>query len=141
MVATAVSAAYKLFIGGEWSDAASGRTFEILNPATLEPVATVPDAGPADMQRAIDAAAESQPDWAGRTAAERSKVLMAAAQGMYARSDELARLITLEEGKPLAEAAGEVKYAASFIEWFAEEAKRVYGDTVPASSADKRSWS
>ncbi len=138
MVATAVSAAYKLFIGGAWSDAASGKTFEVLNPATLEAVATVPDAGRVDMQRAIDAAADSQVEWAGKTAAERSKILMAAAQGMYERSDDLARLITLEEGKPLAESVGEVKYAASFIEWFAEEAKRVYGDTVPANSPDKR---
>ena len=138
VVATAISAAYKLFIGGHWSEAASGKSFEVLNPATLEAVATVPDAGRADMQRAVDAAAGAQEEWAGKTAAERSKILMAAAQGMYERSDELARLITLEEGKPLAEAAGEVKYAASFIEWFSEEAKRVYGDTVPASSADKR---
>ncbi len=138
MVATAISAAYKLFIGGHWSEAASGKSFEVLNPATLEAVATVPDAGRADMQRAVDAAAGAQEEWAGKTAAERSKILMAAAQGMYERSDELARLITLEEGKPLAEAAGEVKYAASFIEWFSEEAKRVYGDTVPASSVDKR---
>ncbi|HEY8684919.1 MAG TPA: aldehyde dehydrogenase family protein, partial [Chloroflexota bacterium] len=138
MVATAISAAYKLFIGGHWSEAASGKSFEVLNPATLEAVATVPDAGRADMQRAVDAAAGAQEEWAGKTAAERSKILMAAAQGMYERSDELARLITLEEGKPLAEAAGEVKYAASFIEWFSEEAKRVYGDTVPASLADKR---
>ena len=66
MVATAVSAAYKLFIGGEWSEAASGETFEVLNPATLEPVATVPDAGSADMKRAVDAAAEAQEEWAGR---------------------------------------------------------------------------
>ena len=138
VVATAVSAAYKLFIGGEWSEAASGKTFEVLNPATLEAVATVPDAGKVDMQRAIDAAVDAQDEWAERTAAERSKILMAAAQRMYERSDDLARLITLEEGKPLAESVGEVKYAASFIEWFSEEAKRVYGDTIPASSADKR---
>lgn len=138
MVATVVSEAYKLFIGGSWSDAASGKTFEVLNPATIEAIATVPDAGKSDMQRAIDAAAESQGSWAGKTAAERSKILMAAAQGMYERSDQLARLITLEEGKPLAESVNEVKYAASFIEWFSEEAKRIYGDTVPASSPDKR---
>src|SRR5947209_9828014 len=90
------------------------------------------------MQRAIDAGAEAQAEWAGRTAGERSRILVAAAQRMVERSDDLARLITLEEGKPLAEAAGEVKYAAAFIEWFSEEAKRVYGDTVPASSPDKR---
>lgn len=138
MVVTATATAYKLFIGGAWSEAASRKTFEVVNPATLEAVATVPDAGKVDMQRAIDAAAGAQVEWARRTAAERSKILMAAAQSMHERSEDLARLITLEEGKPFAESVGEVKYAASFIEWFSEEAKRVYGDTVPASSPDKR---
>ena len=138
MVAIAEKTTYKLFIGGEWSGADSGKTFDVLNPATLEPIATVPDAGRADMQRAIDAACQAQPGWGDSTATERSKILMRAAQLMHERSDALARLMTMEEGKPLAEARGEIVYAASFIEWFAEEAKRVYGDTIPASSPDKR---
>ena len=138
MAAIATPTEYKLFIGGVWTDAMSTQTFEVVNPATLETVALVPDAGSEDMRRAIEAAAAAQPAWAATTAAERSKLMMAAARGMYARIDDLARLITLEEGKPLAESINEVKYAASFIEWFSEEAKRVYGDTVPASSTDKR---
>jgi succinate-semialdehyde dehydrogenase/glutarate-semialdehyde dehydrogenase len=138
MVATAPPAAYKLFVGGEWTEADSGATFEVVNPATLEPIATVPDGRRSDMQRAVDAAAAAQPQWAARTAPERSRILSAAARGMHERSEHLARLITLEEGKPLAESRAEVAYAASFIEWFAEEAKRVYGDTVPSSSPDKR---
>ncbi len=138
MVTLAVPSSYKLFVGGEWDDAASGRTFDVYNPATLEVIATVPDAGVTEMQRAIDAACRAQPEWAARTAAERSRVLSGAASAMYEQTEMLARLITEEEGKPLAEARGEVKYAASFIEWFAEEGKRVYGETVPASSTDKR---
>ncbi len=138
MVAIAEKTTYQLFTGGEWSEAESGKTFEVLNPATLQPIATVPDAGREDMQRAIDAACRVQPDWGETTATERSKILMKAAHLMHERSDVLARLMTMEEGKPLAEARGEIVYAASFIEWFAEEAKRIYGDTVPASSPDKR---
>lgn len=138
MVATAPEITDKLFIGGEWQTAESGKTFEVLNPATLEVLAVLPDAGREDMRRAIDAAVAAQSSWGDITAAERSKIVMAAARLMYDRVDRIARLITMEEGKPLAEARGEVAYAASFLEWFAEEAKRVYGDTVPASSADKR---
>jgi len=130
--------AYKHFIGGAWVEAASGKTFEVVNPATLEPIATVPDGGKADMQRAIDAAVAAQPGWAETTAAERSAILRAAATRMHERKEELARLMTLEEGKPLAEARGEIVYAASFLEWFAEEARRVYGTTMPASAPDKR---
>lgn len=138
MVATATEMTYKLFIGGEWSDAASGETFEVTNPATLERLATVPNAGKADMQRAIDAAAAAQEAWGETTAAERSRILLGAANLMHERSEDLARIMTLEEGKPLAESRAEIKYAASFLEWFSEEGKRVYGDTVPASSPDKR---
>src|SRR5437588_430367 len=136
MVATSSAMQYKLFVGGEWVDSISGRTFEVINPATLEPVATVPDAGKADMQRAIDLACQAQPAWAAKTAAERAKIMRDAFNMMVERADELARLITLEEGKPLAEARTEVIYAASFIEWFAEEGKRIYGDTVPAAPPD-----
>jgi len=138
MVATAIETTYKLFVGGEWRDAASGETFEVTNPATLGPVATVPNGGKEEMRRAIDAAAAAQPAWGETTAAERSRILMAAANRMHERSEDLARIMTLEEGKPLAESRAEIKYAASFLEWFSEEGKRIYGDTVPASSPDKR---
>jgi succinate-semialdehyde dehydrogenase/glutarate-semialdehyde dehydrogenase len=138
MVTTATATSYKLFIGGAWDAAVSGRTFEVVNPATLRSFATVADAGSADMRRAIDAAVAAQPAWEATTAAERSGILRAAAQRMHERKEELARLMTLEEGKPLAEARGEIVYAASFLEWFAEEARRVYGTIVPSSSPDKR---
>lgn len=129
---------YQLFIGGEWSDAASGETFEITNPATEEVIATVPNAGPQEMQRAIEAALKVQEQWADEPAAKRAKILLTAANLMRDRADELAKLMTLEEGKPVAEAKGEVAYAASFLEWFSEEAKRVYGETIPANTSDKR---
>src|SRR5947209_5684465 len=129
MVATASVTKYQLFIGGAWQDAATGKTFEVINPATLEPIATVPDAGRADRQQAIDLACNAQPAWAEITAAERSRIMRRAFDLLMERQDELGRLITLEEGKPLAEGKTELAYAASFIEWYAEEAKRVYGET------------
>jgi succinate-semialdehyde dehydrogenase / glutarate-semialdehyde dehydrogenase len=138
MVATASVTDYKLYIDGQWTGSSSGKTFEVVDPATLEPIATVPDAGRVDMQHAIDAAAAAQPNWAERPAIERHKVLKAAARMMLERTEELARLMTREEGKPLAESRVEIAYAASFIDWFAEEARRVYGETVPANSSDKR---
>jgi succinate-semialdehyde dehydrogenase/glutarate-semialdehyde dehydrogenase len=138
MVATATETTYKLFLGGEWREALSGKTFEVINPANNEVLATLPDGGKADAQLAIDAAAAAQPSWAEITAAERSKFLASAAQRMHEDIERLARIMTLEEGKPLAESRTEIRYAASFLEWFSEEGKRVYGDTVPASSTDKR---
>jgi succinate-semialdehyde dehydrogenase/glutarate-semialdehyde dehydrogenase len=138
MVATATGTQYKLFIGGHWTEAASGKTFDVINPATLDVVGAVPDAGKTEMQQAIDAAAAAQPAWGNTLASERSKILADAARLMHEQTDDLAHIMTLEEGKPLAEARAEIKYAASFIEWYAEEAKRVYGDTVPSSSPDKR---
>ncbi len=138
MVATEVATRYQLFIGGKWEDAASGKTFEVHNPATGETVATVPDASGKDMQRAIDAAVTAQPAWSEKTALERSQILQDAARLMHERKEQLARCLTIEEGKPLAESRGEIVYAASFIEWFAEEGKRIYGDTIPASNPDKR---
>jgi succinate-semialdehyde dehydrogenase/glutarate-semialdehyde dehydrogenase len=138
MVATETATTYKMFIGGEWRDAASGKTFEVINPATLEVIATVPDGTRADMEAAIDAAVAAQADWGNATAGERGAIIAAAAQRMHQDSERLARIMTMEEGKPLTESRGEIKYAASFFEWFAEEGKRVYGDTIPASSRDKR---
>lgn len=129
----------QLFVGGEWIDSAnSGKTFEVTNPANGEVIATLPDAGREDMQRAIDAAAAAQPEWAETTAQHRARIMQRAARIMHERKEHLARIMTLEQGKPLAESRGEIVYAASFIEWFAEEGKRVYGETVPAASPDKR---
>src|SRR5919199_440544 len=124
-----------LFVGGEWSDsAASGKTFEVMNPANGETLATLPDAGREEMQRSIDAAAAVQQEWAATTAQYRAGIMREAARLMHERKEHLAQVMTLEQGKPITESRGEIVYAASFIEWFAEEGKRVYGETVPASS-------
>ena len=128
----------KLFVGGEWIDSGSGTTFTVKDPATGETIAELPDAGAEEMQRAIDAAAAVQPEWAETTAARRSAVLREAARLMHERKEHLAEVMTREQGKPISESRGEIVYAASFVEWFAEEGKRVYGETVPASSPDKR---
>ena len=125
-------------IGGSWCDADSGAAFDVANPASGERLARVPDMGAAETRRAIDAADAAWPDWRNRTAKERAAVLRKWFELMLAHSDDLAFLMTGEQGKPLSEAKGEVAYAASFVEWFAEEAKRVYGDTIPATQADKR---
>ncbi|POB11296.1 NAD-dependent succinate-semialdehyde dehydrogenase [Sulfobacillus sp. hq2] len=128
----------RLYIGGEWTEAAAGTYFDVVNPATEQVIARVPDAGPQDMRRAIDAALAVQASWADAPAAERAQILLRAAQSMRAQLEDLARLMTEEEGKPLSESRGEIAYAASFFEWFAEEAKRVYGEIIPANSANKR---
>ncbi|MBK7137220.1 MAG: NADP-dependent succinate-semialdehyde dehydrogenase [Rhodocyclales bacterium] len=125
-------------IGGAWCDADSGAAFDVTNPASGERLARVPDMGAAETRRAIDAADAAWPAWRSRTAKERAAVLRKWFELMLAHSDDLAFLMTGEQGKPLSEAKGEVAYAASFVEWFAEEAKRVYGDTIPATQADKR---
>ncbi len=130
--------AYQNFIGGVWTDGDAKETFAVVNPATEETIATVPNATASDVLAAIDAANAVQSKWADSVAADRAKILRAAAQMMRERVEHLARVMTLEEGKPLAEARGEVAYAASFLDWFAEEAVRVYGDTIPSSSRDKR---
>jgi len=126
------------YIGGEWVDAGSGKTFAVNNPATGELLAMVADCGVEDAQRAIDAAAQAQPGWAARTAKERAAILKRWFDLMMANQDELAALMTAEQGKPLAEAKGEIAYGASFIEWFAEEGKRVYGDVIPTYAKDRR---
>ena len=129
----------ELFVAGEWiGGTASGRTFGVTNPSNGETVAVLPDGGHEEMQTAIDAAAAAQPEWAERAAADRAAIMQGAARLMHERKEHLARVMTLEQGKPLAESRGEIVYAASFIEWFAEEGKRVYGETVPASFPDKR---
>jgi len=125
-------------IGGQWRDADGGGACEVLNPATGAVLGTVPDMGAAETRRAIEAAHAAQPAWAKKTAKERAQVLRRLHELMLANQDDLAVLMTAEQGKPLAEAKGEVAYSASFIEWFAEEAKRLYGDTIPGHAADKR---
>ncbi len=125
-------------IGGEWRDADGGGACEVRNPATGAVLGTVPDMGAAETRRAIDAAHAAFPAWAKKTAKERAQVLRKLYQLMLEHQDDLAVLMTAEQGKPLAEAKGEVAYSASFIEWFAEEAKRMYGDTIPGHAADKR---
>ena len=126
------------YVDGEWIDADSGATFPVTNPATGEEIARMADLGQAETARAIDAAYAAQPAWAARTAKERSAILRRWFELIIENADDLARLLTAEQGKPLAEARGEIVYGASFIEWFAEEAKRVYGDTIPGHQADKR---
>ena len=111
------------YIGGAWTDAGSGKTFAVANPATGDVLAMVADCGVADAQRAIDAAGKAQPAWAAKTAKERGAILRRWYDLMMTHQDELAALMTAEQGKPLAEARGEIGYAASFLEWFAEEAE------------------
>jgi len=126
------------YVAGHWVGAASGATLEVTNPATAKRIGTVPNAGAADARRAIEAAAEAFPAWAARTAKERAVILRRWHELMLANQEDLATLMTAEQGKPLAEAKGEVSYAAAFIEWFAEEGKRLYGDVIPPHQADKR---
>jgi succinate-semialdehyde dehydrogenase/glutarate-semialdehyde dehydrogenase len=125
-------------VAGVWIDADDGKTVAVTNPATAEHIGTVPMCGAAETVRAIRAADVAQRQWAQVSAKERSGVLRRLNDLMLANADDLALIMTSEQGKPLAEAKGEIVYAASFIEWFAEEARRVYGDTIPAASADKR---
>jgi len=129
----------ELFVGGKWLDAAaSNKSFEVTNPANGEILDTLPDAGREEAERAINAAAEAQPAWAEKTAQERAAVMRRAVGLMHEGKERLARILTLEQGKPLTESQAEIVYAASFVEWFAEEGRRVYGETVPASFPDKR---
>jgi len=128
----------RAFIGGKWVDAANGATQQVINPATREPIATVPDMGALETRRAIEAAAQAFPAWAAHTAKERAAILRRWYELLMANQEDLGTLMTAEQGKPLAEAKGEIAYGASFIEWFAEEGKRLYGDVIPGHQADKR---
>lgn len=124
------------YINGRWHN--SDNTFSVKNPADLQPLADVADAGKTQAEQAVQAASDSFAGWAAKPAAERSALLLDWYQLVMKHQDDLARLMTLEQGKPLAEAKGEIAYGASYLQWFAEEAKRLYGDTIPAPSADKR---
>ena len=126
------------YIDGAWVNANSGGTINVDNPATGEIIGTVPKLGRAETERAIDAASRAFPAWRRKTARERAVVMRRWFELMLASQDDLARLMTIEQGKPLAESKGEVVYAASFLEWFGEEAKRAYGDTIPNQQPDKR---
>ena len=126
------------YIDGAWVDADSKQTIAVKNPATGEVVAMVPKMGAAETRRAIEAANRALPGWRKKTAKERAAILRKWFDLMMANQEDLAIIMTAEQGKPLAESKGEIAYAASFIEWFGEEGKRVYGDTIPTYQADRR---
>jgi succinate-semialdehyde dehydrogenase/glutarate-semialdehyde dehydrogenase len=126
------------YIDGQWVSADSGATRAVRNPATAETVSTVPNAGAAETRRAIEAASRAFPAWRAKTADERARILRRWYELMLTHQEDLASLMTSEQGKPLTESRGEIIYAASFIEWFAEEARRLYGDTIPSPWQDAR---
>lgn len=128
----------KAYINGEWLDANDGKTFAVTNPATDALIAEVPDMGKAETQTAIEAAHQAFPLWKNKTAEERAILLRKLFDLLIANVDDLGELLTTEQGKPLTEAKGEIRYGASYIEWFAEEARRIYGDVIPGHNADKR---
>jgi succinate-semialdehyde dehydrogenase/glutarate-semialdehyde dehydrogenase len=126
------------YINGQWCDAESGETIAVVNPATGARIGTVPKMGEADTRRAIEAASAAWPAWRRKTAKERAAILRKWNDLMLENTDDLALLMTAEQGKPLAESKGEITYAASFIEWFGEEAKRIAGETLQSPWPDKR---
>jgi len=128
----------RAYINGEWQDADSGETVPVTNPATGEVIAEVAKCSTAETRRAIEAAEAAFPEWRSRTAKERAACLRKWFNLMMEAQEDLALIMTTEQGKPLAESRGEIAYGANYIEWFAEEAKRVYGDTIPQPSNDKR---
>ncbi|KAA0688832.1 NADP-dependent succinate-semialdehyde dehydrogenase [Azospirillum brasilense] len=129
---------FQCFVDGRWIDADSGKTVDVTNPADGSVLGSVPMMGADETRRAIDAAERAWPAWRALTAKERAKTLRTWFDLMMANQEDIARIMTAEQGKPLAEARGEVAYAASFIEWFAEEGKRVYGDTIPQHLPGRR---
>lgn len=128
----------KAYLAGEWSDASDGKTFEVTNPARGDVLAEVADLGREDVARAVEAAETAQKDWAALTAADRAAVLRKWAALMREHAEDLGRIMTAEQGKPLAEAKGEAAYGAGFIDFYAEEATRVYGEIIPGHAKDKR---
>lgn len=126
------------YIDGSWVSADSGNTIEVTNPADGKIVGTVPNMGAAETRRAIEAANRAWPAWRSLTGKERSRILRTWFDLIMKNQEDLARIMTSEQGKPFAEAMGEIVYASSFVEWFAEEAKRIYGDTIPTPLADRR---
>ncbi len=128
----------RLLIGGEWVDATGNGRFDVTNPANGEIVGSTPDATAEDVRAAINAASDALDGWRNTPAIQRARLLRKSAEVMRERADEIGRLMTLEQGKPLAEARGEVDYAAAFMEWFAGEAERTYGEIVPPQNANNR---
>ncbi|MGH6631379.1 MAG: aldehyde dehydrogenase family protein, partial [Burkholderiales bacterium] len=126
------------YINGQWVDADDKSTLAVYNPADGQQIGTVPGMGMAETRRAIEAAHAAWPAWRAKSAKDRAAALRKWFELMMASQEDLAVLMTVEQGKPLAESRGEIAYGASFIEWFAEEGKRVYGDTIPAQAADRR---
>ena len=126
------------FINGEWIDADNGATFTVTNPATGEVLHEVAECGSGETRRAIEAADNALETWRATPVKERAAILRRWFDLMMAAQEDLARILTAEQGKPLAEARGEIAYGASYIEWFSEEAKRVYGDTMAGAGNDKR---
>lgn len=126
------------YINGEWLDADSGETLEVINPSSGLRLGTVPKMGAAEVRRAIEAAALAQKKWHALSAKKRAVILRRWFDLVMENQDDLARIMTLEQGKPLAEAKGEVAYGASYLEWYAEEGKRAYGDVIPGPAADRR---
>jgi len=126
------------YIDGAWCDADSGEVLDVRNPATGEVIGTIPRMGAAETRRAIEAAEKAMVGWRAKTAKERAKILRKWFDLMLENQEDLAVLMTTEQGKPLAESRGEIAYAASFIEWFAEEGKRIYGETIPTHMSDRR---
>lgn len=128
----------KMYINGEWKEAQNGETFSVINPSTSEVVAQIPNGGRHETQQAIAAAELAFKSWSKLTAGERAKYLTKLYHLMHEYKDELAKIMSMEMGKPFTEAKGEVEFAASYLEWFAEEGRRVYGEIIPASAANKR---
>ncbi|MEM7084323.1 MAG: NAD-dependent succinate-semialdehyde dehydrogenase [Pseudomonadota bacterium] len=128
----------RAYINGQWVGSASGETFNVLNPASGDVIATLPQCGTAEARQAIEAAESALSSWRAQPAKSRAAILRRWFELMMAAQEDLARILTAEQGKPLAEARGEIAYGANYIEWFSEEAKRVYGDTIPAPGSDKR---
>lgn len=129
---------YKMYINGQWVSSDSEETIDVINPANHEIVGYIPKGGAAEAERAVAAAAEALKSWSRKTADERGKLLMKWFYLIEENKEEIGRIMTLEQGKPLNEAVGEVNYANSFISWYAEEGKRIYGETIPASHPNKR---
>lgn len=126
------------YINGQWLDADNGQTINVTNPATNDVIGTVPKMGTDETRKAIEVAEKAQVAWRRKTAKERSAILRRWYDLLLKNQEDLALLLTLEQGKPLAEAKGEIAYGASYLEWFAEEAKRIYGDVIPGHMDDKR---
>jgi succinate-semialdehyde dehydrogenase/glutarate-semialdehyde dehydrogenase len=126
------------YIDGHWTDADDQAVIEVINPATNELLGTIPDLTETQVRSAVEAADRAFPLWKSNTAKQRAEILRRWFDLCMAHQEDLAYLLTLEQGKPLQEARGEIAYGASFIEWFAEEAKRIYGDVIPAHANDRR---